>query len=319
MSRVLKSPGQLVRAVVDDLATTFFPADCRVCGGPLTGAGVSPLCKECVESLREQTAELCARCGEALDLDGLRFTRQIEGEAVLCGPCRQVPPEFERAAAWGEYNAGMREAIQLLKFERMGTVARPLGKLLARVIERMACEPTLAAGGGEDGAPGSSGQRMARMPRELTVIAVPLSAAKQRRRGYNQSVLLANEAMRALEDSGAWSLRAGHRAMVRTRETESQFGLSSHARRRNLRGAFTVTDPDAVSGRAVLLIDDIYTTGATARECARVLRQAGAAEVWVATVARAQKEMVTLWNTATMRRNEATARPSRDEAEAATG
>jgi len=293
VSRVLKSPGQMVRAVVDDLATTFFPADCRVCGGPLTGAGISPLCKECVEALREQTAELCARCGEALDLDGLRFTRQMQGEAVLCGPCRQVPPEFERAAAWGEYNAGMREAIQLLKFERMETVARPLGRLLAKVIERMGAEG---------------------MGRELTVIAVPLSRAKQRRRGYNQSVLLANEAMRALEDNGAWSLRAGHRAMVRTRETESQFGLSTHARRRNLRGAFTVTDPEAVSGRAVLLIDDIYTTGATARECARVLRQAGAAEVWVATVARAQKEMVALWNAETMRRKTETTRRLRDEA-----
>lgn len=293
MSRVLKSPGQLVRAVVDDLATTFFPADCRVCGGPLTGAGISPVCKECVDALHEQTAVLCARCGEALDLDGLRFTQQIEGATVLCGPCRQVPPEFERAAAWGEYSAGMREAIQLLKFERMETVARPLGRLLAKVMERMVAEG---------------------MRRELTVIAVPLSAAKQRRRGYNQSVLLADEAMRVLAGHGEWSLRAGHRAMVRTRETESQFGLSSHARRRNLRGAFTVTDPQAVSGCTVLLIDDIYTTGATARECARVLRQAGASEVWVATVGRAQKEMVALWNKETTQRSEKTARPSRDAA-----
>jgi ComF family protein len=303
VSRVLKSPGQLVRAVVDDLATTFFPADCRVCGGPLTGAGISSLCKECVDALREQTTELCARCGEALDLDGLRFTRQIEGEAVLCGPCRMVPPEFERAAAWAEYNAGMREAIQLLKFERMETVARPLGRLLAKAIENMAAEGML---------------------RELTVIAVPLSAAKQRRRGYNQSVLLADEAMRVLAGSEGWSLRRAHRTMVRTRETESQFGLSSHARRRNLRGAFTVTDPEAVSGRAVLLIDDIYTTGATARECARVLRQAGASEVWVATVARAQKEMVALWSQKTTlwderRRDAATAGPSSDESEVAAG
>jgi ComF family protein len=244
-----------------------------------------------VDSLREQTAVLCARCGEALDLDGLRFTQQMEGAAALCGPCRMAPPEFERAAAWGEYNAGMRETIQLLKFERMDTMARPLGRLLARVIERMAAEG---------------------MRRELTVIAVPLFASKQRRRGYNQSVLLANEAMRVLERSGEWSLRRGHRAMVRTRETESQFGLSSHARRKNLRGAFAVTDPQAVGGRAVLLIDDIYTTGATARECARVLRQAGAAEVWVATVARAQKEMVARWD-------EAAARLPGDEEKAVAG
>jgi predicted amidophosphoribosyltransferase len=83
--------------------------------------------------------------------------------------------------------------------------------------------------------------------------------------------------------------------MQRTRDTESQFELTPTGRRRNLRGAFAVIDPAAVTGREVLLVDDIYTTGATARECARVLRQAGAERVWVATVSRAQREMVATW------------------------
>jgi ComF family protein len=187
-----------------------------------------------------------------------------------------VPPEFEHAAAWGVYTDGMREAIQLLKYERMEAVARPLGERLARVIEGMA---------------------LAGMGRELVVIGVPLFASRQRQRGYNQSVLLADEAMRRLKRKDTeWSFEPAHGAMVRTRRTESQFGLSSGERRRNLRGAFTVKDPAAVSGREVLLVDDIYTTGATARECARVLRQAGAVKVWVATVARAQKEMVASWD-----------------------
>ncbi len=275
VSRVLKSPGQLVRTVLDDLVTTFFPADCRVCGGPLTSAGLSPLCNECVDQLREQTAELCTLCGEALDLDGLRFTRQLEGNGVLCGPCRMAPPAFERAAAWGVYTDEMREAIQLLKYERVEAAARPLGDLLARVIERMLAD---------------------RVGSDLIVIAVPLSPAKQRQRGYNQSVLLADAAVRKLKRRGGWRLHLAHSAMIRERETESQFGLSPHARRRNLRGAFAVKDPAAVNGREVLLVDDIYTTGATARECTRVLRLAGAAKVWVATVARAQREMVARWD-----------------------
>jgi ComF family protein len=184
-----------------------------------------------------------------------------------------APPEFERARAWGVYTDGMRDAIRLLKYERVEAMARPLGHLLARVMTKLA----------EQG-----------MSRDVTVIAVPLHPRKQRQRGYNQSVLLADEALRSLRLNG-WLLKAQHAAMVRMRQTGSQFGLSPRERRLNLRGAFVVRDPEAVSGREVLLVDDIYTTGATARECARVLRQAGATKVWVATVARAQKERVALW------------------------
>jgi ComF family protein len=170
----------------------------------------------------------------------------------------------------------MRELIHLLKYERMAAAARPLGELLARVMEQM------TEGG---------------MPREMAVIAVPLFGSKQRQRGYNQSVLLADEAMSALRRDSGWKLDAAHSALRRVRDTESQFELTPSGRRRNLKGAFVVADPAAVAGRDVLLVDDIYTTGATARECARVLRQAGAERVWVATVSRAQREMVAMWQT----------------------
>lgn len=276
VSRVLKSPGVVARAVLDDLVTTFFPGDCSACGGPLLRTGNSPVCDECIAELREQTAALCVCCGEALDLDGLHYGRQFGAEALRCSVCRMAPPMFERAAAWGLYEDRMRETIHLLKYERVRGAARPLGRLLAKVIASMA----------EEG-----------MPREFVAIAVPLFGAKQRQRGYNQSVLLAEEAVTELDRSGeAWSVTPAHTALRRVRDTESQFGLSASGRRRNLKGAFVVADPAAVAGRDVLLVDDIFTTGATARECARVLRQAGAARVWVATVARAQREMVTGWD-----------------------
>jgi phosphoribosylpyrophosphate synthetase len=76
---------------------------------------------------------------------------------------------------------------------------------------------------------------------------------------------------------------------LRRRETGSQIGLTCHQRRENLRGAFAVTDPTRILNRDILLIDDVYTTGTTASECARVLLRAGAARVWVATVARTLK------------------------------
>jgi predicted amidophosphoribosyltransferase len=90
-------------------------------------------------------------------------------------------------------------------------------------------------------------------------------------------------------------MRARHDVLRRVKKTESQFTLSARGRRRNLLGAFTVPDAAPVIGREVLLIDDIYTTGATARACASALRSAGARRVWVATLARAQQEPAVLW------------------------
>ena len=170
----------------------------------------------------------------------------------------------------------MRELIHLLKYEGVRSAAKPLGRLLAQVIVSM-----------DDGAS---------MCRDLVVIAVPLFPAKQRQRGYNQSVLIADEAMIELRRGSTLTIQPAHSTLRRVRDTESQFGLTASGRRRNLRGAFAVADPAAIAGREVLLADDIYTTGATARECARVLRQAGAQKVWVATVARAQREMVASWS-----------------------
>jgi predicted amidophosphoribosyltransferase len=80
--------------------------------------------------------------------------------------------------------------------------------------------------------------------------------------------------------------------LERTRDTQSQIGLTPHQRRENMRGAFRVKNRERLSGREVLLVDDVFTTGATASECARVLRRAGAARVWVATVARTLKAEV---------------------------
>jgi glutamine phosphoribosylpyrophosphate amidotransferase len=77
--------------------------------------------------------------------------------------------------------------------------------------------------------------------------------------------------------------------LLRTRETQSQIGLTSHQRRENMRGAFAVANAGALEGREVILVDDVYTTGTTVTECAKVLRRAGAATVWVATAARTLK------------------------------
>ncbi|MDR3744592.1 MAG: ComF family protein [Acidobacteriaceae bacterium] len=219
---------------------------------------------------------MCRICGEALDIDmeSARLAGSMLGEGLLCDECRNDPPKFERAVSSAVYQDELREMIHLLKYERLGGVADALGDLLAASILSLQDEAA----------------------RELIVVAVPLFPARQRQRGYNQSALLATAAISRLRESApAWRLRPQHSLLERCRDTASQFELSAHRRKRNLQGAFRANAEAITPGCEVLLIDDIFTTGATARECARVLRRAGVGKVWVATLARAQTPQVALW------------------------
>ena len=213
--------------------------------------------------MRPIVGELCSMCGERL-FSSYAFAGAPD--QFLCGLCRRIEPVFERAAAYGSYESGLRELIHLLKYGGMRPAANVLGRMLAEAIT--ALEP--------------------RFPAEpVAVIPVPLHHTKLRQRGFNQAELIARSAIKSSAHAGRLRLCAG--VLERKRETASQIGLTSHQRRENLRGAFGVAQPEAVRGREVLLVDDVYTTGATVSECARVLRRAGATKVWVATVARTLK------------------------------
>ena len=181
--------------------------------------------------------------------------------------------------AFGVYGAELRELIGLLKFDGLRSTAGPLGRLLAQAIAELApdLDPTA----------------------ETLVSAVPLFRAKARERGFNQAELLTARALDRLRRTHpALQLRAAHGILSRVRQTESQFGLNPRQRRENLRGAFAVEEPARVVFFYVMVFYDIYTTGATARACAAVLRRAGARQVFVATLARAQTETVAFWEPA---------------------
>ena len=203
-------------------------------------------------------------CGERL-VSGHAFSGYY-GEP-RCGLCRRLDPPFERAAAYGSYSGGLRDLIHLLKYEHVRPAANVLGRMLSEVIADM-----------------SSGFAAS----EILVVPVPLHIRKLRERGFNQSEVITKAALK-LRPAGD-RLVLCPQLLERCRETRSQIGLSSHQRRENMRGAFTVTGGDRVHGHEILLVDDVLTTGTTASECARVLRRAGASKVWVATVARTLKE-----------------------------
>jgi len=203
-----------------------------------------------------------------IDLEDLRFSGQMAA-GLRCRECRMAQPAFDRAFSFGDYDGELRTLIQLLKFDGLAGASAVLGERLAEAVLQL--EGTAAA--------------------DLLVVAVPLFEARERQRGYNQSVLLADRALARLRRvRPEWKLKAAHRALRRVRRTEAQYVLSKRERRVNLRGAFVVESD--LRGKEVLLIDDIMTSGATARECARVLKAAGASRVWVATLARAQRQQV---------------------------
>jgi ComF family protein len=177
-----------------------------------------------------------------------------------------MEPPFARAAAYGSYDGGLRELIHLLKYERVKPAANVLGRMLAEVIIEL--QPSIEQ-------------------RNVIAVPVPLHARKLKQRGFNQAELIARAALKLVP--GATQLELAPTLLDRARETSSQIGLTRRQRRENLRGAFIVREPERIVGKEVLLIDDVLTTGTTASECARILRRAGAVEVWVATVARTMK------------------------------
>ena len=204
---------------------------------------------------------MCSICGERVlssysekDEDGLR----------RCPICRRIDRPFERAVAYGSYEGALREMVHLLKYNGVRPAASVLGRMLAESMAGLEAEFKQET---------------------VQVIPVPLFQAKLRQREFNQAELIAHAALRLLHKH----FRLAPDTLLRTRDTHSQIGLTSHQRRENLRGAFAVARAEEVTGREVLLVDDVYTTGTTATECARVLRKAGASKVWVATVARTLK------------------------------
>ncbi|MGD0547429.1 MAG: ComF family protein [Terracidiphilus sp.] len=252
----------MLRSPMDAVSCALFPAWCVLCGSPLPHLSSVPICAICWTEFPVQSGKLCARCGDSLDIPMMAGPNS----SGLCRACRWAPPPFERAVAYGPYQDGMKAAIHALKYDRLHGLARGLGRMLAEAIAQLAEES----------------------PSEMLVVPVPLHRSKFADRGFNQARSLAVHALAALgKTHPQWRLTLASTTLMRLRATESQAGLTPRQRRMNVRGAFTVSDPAAVAQRHILLIDDIFTTGATARAASLALLQSGAASVRVATLARA--------------------------------
>jgi ComF family protein len=233
------------------LLNLLYPSVCELCGCSIPDG--QSLCESCCDQFRRLTAPLCQTCGEPFDgaLDG-----QFD-----CQNCKGLSHDFEFARASLKGLAESFDLVHRLKYQRQFYLARSLATFLQETLD-------------ED-------ERF-REYREAHLVPVPLHWRRQQWRHGNQAYELARELHRS----------SGHpltHALVRSRSTQTQTKLNRKQRLSNLRGAFQVKSKhlDRLRDCDVILLDDVFTTGATAHECARVLKKvAGVRKVAVLTLVR---------------------------------
>jgi len=238
---------RLLRAAAEALLSLVFPPHCAVCRSDTT-AGVH-LCEKCAASARRIEAPFCRQCSQPFEGD-------ITGE-FTCSNCTGRHFHFECAVAPYLSRDVVREFIHRFKYEGQFHLRHQLAAWAAAGLgdERLRAQPFDA------------------------FVPVPLHPARKREREFNQAEVIAQLLAR----------RAGvpvQNAIRRIRYTTTQTRLDRHERMENLRGAFRMRHRAAVQDRHLIIVDDVFTTGSTVDECARVLREAGAASVRALTVAR---------------------------------
>lgn len=174
-------------------------------------------------------------------------------EQGLCTVCSESLANFDSAYSYGSYEGPLRNLIHLFKYGKVETLARPLSGFLRKALPLD--------------------------ERFDMVIAMPVHWRKRWERGFNQAELLAAPVARRYHINLASNLQ-------RSRYTKAQAGLTEAERRKNLKGSFVVRRPAEIADKRILLVDDVFTTGATLRAAAETLKKAGAARVTALTLAR---------------------------------
>lgn len=236
----------LLRRFAATLADVVLPPSCVACQCRL--AGHDTLCPSCWRGIDFIRPPLCDRLGIPLPYD--------TGGTMISAAAVAHPPSFSRARAVALYNGLMRDLVHDLKYRDAHHARRLFGRWLIDAGEQLIADCDV-------------------------IVAIPLARRRMLMRRFNQSQILANEVGR-LSNKPVAPL-----ALVRTRATRSQVGLSRSERERNVSGAFAVRPGQAarITGKRVLLIDDVITTGATASAAAKTLLRAGASHIDVLALA----------------------------------
>jgi ComF family protein len=230
------------------LLDILFPEHCLGCGVWLAGRQPLAFCHICMADVLYLESPLCICCGKPFD--------KAAGDNHYCGRCLTKPYHYKQARAAVKYLAPVAKAVREFKYGAKTYGLSTFANLMHKYLQR---HP---------------------LPEVDIIIPVPLHKKRLRQRGFNQALLLARkffqQDQRKIEPL----------VLKRHVWTQPQTGLNRTARKRNVKNAFAVSQPDKIKDKKVLLVDDVYTTGATVNECARTLNRNGAKEVYVVTLAR---------------------------------
>jgi ComF family protein len=182
----------------------------------------------------------------------------------LCGACHKTPPYFDRAVSAGPYEGTLAEAIKLFKYKKKVHIGRALANQMIIAPYMMCYSDLVSESQGHDSC----------------IIPVPLHPKRLREREFNQSAIIASELGKQLEIPVLLDV------LIRSRHTRPQVELDMKERMENVVGSFTIRKEEEIAEKDIILVDDVYTTGSTVKECAKVLKKNGAGRVYVITIAR---------------------------------
>lgn len=228
----------------------FFPSFCRLCSALLESPNERQICNSCWESVMPVKTSFCISCG-----------RFFEGEfdPHFCESCLHKKPPYSCHRSCGRYMGKLKEIILLCKFHNLPILAEGLARF---ALNALAHEDALWW--------------------ELeAIVPVPLHPKRERERGYNHAQMIAKKLAEYRD------VQLLDKQLVKVKNVPPQMSLAMEDRLRSVKGAFAVNKQEDVKDKVVLLIDDVFTTGATVGECSRLLLQAGAREVRALTIAQA--------------------------------
>jgi ComF family protein len=244
----------MIEYIKEGLLNFVFPLDCKICGKPIRESKGYSICEDCFKTIELIERPYCVKCGKPLmPTDAFKQDR-----GILCLNCKRKKYSFEFSRSVGIYHRVLKKCIHLFKYYGEKKLAKPLGKLMVDYLLK---------------------NNEFKNKLDL-IIPVPLHKNDLKKRGFNQSVLLG----KVIGDY--FSIPVGESVLIKKKLTPFQINLSKKEREKNILRAFSVEKPEEVKGKNILILDDVFTTGATVEECAKELMKAQAKNIFVLTLAR---------------------------------